>query len=117
MDCAVVGEVEVRSPESQYDHEQCCNLEGVGRDLKRLWQNESAISLQGSRTDGHDCNSQQEESQEATDALAPGKPDAVVLEQIGHDYRIDDSSNGGTSSGNSHGHWPSLEKVMTDDGY
>ena len=67
----IVCEVEVRNSKPENNHEQCCNMEGIGRLQEGFKQNENALLPHRRGTNG-DCNhSKQEEAQEAANTLTP----------------------------------------------
>lgn len=51
----IVCEIEVRSPKPENNHEQCCNLEGIGRLQKSFEQNETTLPSHRRGTNG-DCS-------------------------------------------------------------
>ena len=111
----IVCEVEVRSPNPKNNHEQCCNLEGIGRLQEGFEQNETTLPSHRHGTNGDGSYSEQEEAQEAANTLTPRESDAWVVKEIGHDHRKDDAPDGRASRCECHGHGPFLKEVMTDN--
>ena len=90
----ILCEVEVPSPKPENRHEQCSNLEGIGRLQEGVEQNGTIPPSHRRGTDG-DCNyCAQEEAQETANTLTPGKSDAWVLKEIRHNHGKTDFPNG-----------------------
>lgn len=114
---AIVGEVEIRRPKPQNDHEHACDLQREGRNLERFQKNKRALSPQWCWSNRNGGNTQQEQGQEATDTLRPGKPDILILKEICHDDGEDEAAKGRTSGGKGYGYRPPLEEIVSNNGY
>ncbi len=111
----IVCEIKVRSPKPENNHEQCCDLEGIGRLQEGFEQNETPLPSHRRGTNGGCSYSEQEEAQETANALSPWESDAWVVKEIRHNHRKDDAPDGRASRCKGHGHGSFLEEVMTDN--
>ena len=111
----IVREVEVRSPNPENNHEECCYLEGICRLQEGFEQNETTLPSHRRGTNGDCSYSEQEEAQEAANTLTPGESDVWVVKEIRHNHRKDDAPDWRASRGKCHGHGSFLEEVMTDN--